>query len=327
MKKLIIILISLTSIFLTGCTNVEEVDDKAYYSRYLFEFNSVISFTIECNLNQVEEITDIFNRYDKECDYYNYSEGNLNDLNTNRSVNISNELKEVLEFSLLKGNFNNSFNMYSGVVNNLWKDYFYGISDTFPTDEEIKESVFEMNDTIIYIEGNKATLSGNGNIDLGAIAKGYAVKKVNEYLIENNITNYLINAGNSNILLGSKSDDEDFGVAIKNINDNEYAKILYLNNKSVVTSSIEGQSVFIDDVFYSHIIDPNTGYSNYFYDSITLVGDCAATLDVLSTSFFNLNLNEIKEICNDLSIDIVILKDDEILYESEGIKLYEKNSD
>lgn len=323
MKKLFYLFSFSLLIFTAGCSSVSDVQ---YYSKYLLKFNSIISFTVECTSDQMVEISNIFDAYDSSCDYYNYSPNNLKNLNTERNAYITNELKEVLEFSLTVGTFNNSFNMYSGSINNLWKEYFYGITTIFPNSEEVERTVYEMNNSQLEINGNYAQIIGNANIDLGAVAKGYAVMKVEEYLEINNIKNYLINAGNSNISLGEKSDGNDFQLAIKNVYDNSYALVLSLSNKSVVTSSIEGNSTFIDDVFYSHIIDPTTGYSNDFYDSITLIGDCSATLDILSTSFFNLSLNEIKVICDELSIDIVVLKNDEILYKSEGVSYYEKDS-
>lgn len=318
MKKLFLIFVLF---ILSACNNVEEV---LSINNVFFKYNTFISVQMDATLSQYDAIYDIYSKYDIACDYYTYSEGNLNDLNTNKDIECLPELIEVIEFALSVESVDDSFNILTGNINVLWKDFFKGISDV-PNKDLISEEVLNISLSEIDIIDNVIKLVGDSSIDLGSIAKGYATKKVNDYLIDNNITTYLINAGGSNLLIGYKNVDESYGVGVKYPSNNDYAKVLYINNKSVVTSSVEYQSTSIDENFYSHIIDPSTGYSNNFYDSITLIGECSALLDCLSTAVFNMSLSEIENICELYNIDIVVIKDDSIIYETKGVIDYETN--
>lgn len=272
---------------------------------------------------EFNDVYEIFCRYDDVCNYF---DGTLQQLNNKKEIEIEDELREVIEFALEFVELEDYFNILSGGVNELWKTFFNGTNTTIPDEIEIFNEINIMNSSTISIEDDMIKINGLGKIDLGAVAKGYATKKVGEYLKQNKIDTYLVNAGGSNLLLGYKNQDESYGVGIQYIENYEFAKVLYVNNKSVVTSSIEYLSTTIDDKFYSHIIDPTTGYSNDFYDSITVIGDCAATLDILSTSMFNMDIDKIREISLHYGVDVVVIKGANILFESEGVRMYEKIS-
>lgn len=319
MKKIFIVIILF---FLTGC-KIEE-NNNEQISKMFFKFNTYFTVQMNGSESQFNDIYEIFSVFDEACDYYTYSLGNLNDLNNNKEIIAKDDLLEVINFALELQS--DGFNIFTGNINNLWKDYFNQITSSLPSEEEIDIELENIKNSSIEINDNSIKLLGDATIDLGAVAKGYAVLKVDEYIKENNITTFLINAGNSNLLLGYKDGNENYKVGVKNLYDGQYNKILSLNNKAVVTSSIESQSTTIDGVFYSHIIDPSTGYSNNYYDSITLIGDNSGLLDVLSTTFFNLSIEEIELLSTEYNIDTIVLKDDNVLFETKGVASYEENN-
>ena len=95
-----------------------------------------------------------------------------------------------------------SFNPCIGRLSRLWKQ---ALEDKkLPKDAIIASELSIMNETDILIEGLHAKLIGEGNIDLGGVAKGFATSKAKEYLDSLDCHSYLLNAGASAIVLGNK---------------------------------------------------------------------------------------------------------------------------
>jgi thiamine biosynthesis lipoprotein len=100
------------------------------------------------------------------------------------------------------------------------------------------------------------TRVGEAEIDLGGIAKGYALDIAKQYLDSKKVTKYIIDAGSSSILLGEKdTKDGLFNIGLKDIK-NAYLKA---KNCFVSTSGTSEQLTVIDGVKYSHIVNPKTG--------------------------------------------------------------------
>ncbi|MFH0918194.1 MAG: FAD:protein FMN transferase [Candidatus Omnitrophota bacterium] len=123
-------------------------------------------------------------------------------------------------------------------------------------------------------------------IDLGAIAKGFALDCAVKKLKEHNITSCLINAGGQVYALGDKF-GQSWKIAIRGTNKSEIAGTLELKNKSASTSGDYEQFFFKDGIRYGHLIDPHTGYpAKVAFNSVTVVADQGLTADALSTSLF-----------------------------------------
>lgn len=234
MRKLFITLLGLVCL-LTGCmydTNNPSDKPTDYGKLYSGAFNSMgtaISFQMyassQTEANKIfDGIKNIYNTYDKISDdgfdvwFGQDDSSELAQLNKNRELEVSNELKELLEFSvLMQEETNGYFNPFMGNLNHEWKEYLekgpMGAA-LKPTDTEVKFYLNEANNTSLAIEGNKVIVNGDGNIDLGGVAKGYATNKAYEYLKQNNVKYYLLNAGSSNILLGEKPEVKDYNVGI-----------------------------------------------------------------------------------------------------------------
>ena len=299
------------------------------YSKSFFAMDTLIDVTIynaeEKHLNEIQKI---YMNYSNACDMFNSYEGNLCDLNERRTIEVDEYLLDVIEYSLtIQKDLNGYFNILIGRLTKIWKDALHIGEDTtevyVPELELIQNELEIMNNSSIKIEGNKVSIIGDANIDLGGVAKGYATQKVEEYLEENNIKSYLINAGSSNIALGYKNKKDTFIIGLKKVYGGLYKKIK-IANKAIVTSSLAEQHRVIDGKMYTHIINPLTGYSENRYDIITLIGEESGYLDILSTTLYSMDLEDIKRVLEDKNIDIIIVKDNEIMYSSEGVNQYEE---
>jgi thiamine biosynthesis lipoprotein len=133
-------------------------------------------------------------------------------------------------------------------------------------------------------------------IDLGGIAKGFALDCAVTKLKENNIHSCLINAGGQVYALGDKF-GTPWKIAIRGANKSEIASTLTLKNRSASTSGNYEQFFLKDGLRYCHIIDPRTGYpAGNGITSVTVLADQGLIADALSTSIFVLGKKNAEEI-------------------------------
>lgn len=135
-------------------------------------------------------------------------------------------------------------------------------------------------------------------IDLGAIAKGYALDCAVEKLKAQNISSCLISAGGQIYALGDKF-GAPWKVAIAGRSKVEFAGSFELKNKSASTSGDYEQFFIAGGKRYSHIIDPRTGYpAETKTAAVTVIADNGLTADALSTAIFILGKTAATEFKN-----------------------------
>ncbi len=145
--------------------------------------------------------------------------------------------------------------------------------------------------SIELLPNNKVRYSQPGvKIDLGGIAKGYAVERAIALLTKNGIKHAQITAGGDSRLLGDKRGKE-WLVGIKHPRqEDKYAAQLPLANTAISTSG-DYERYFIEEgVRYHHILDPKTGESASGLLSVSVLGADTTQTDALSTTLFVLGL-------------------------------------
>jgi FAD:protein FMN transferase len=131
-------------------------------------------------------------------------------------------------------------------------------------------------------------------IDLGGIAKGYALDCAVKKLKENHIHSCLINAGGQVYCLGDKF-GQSWKIAIQGARQPEIAGFLELKNKSASTSGDYQQYFIVGNKRYSHILNPKTGYpAESGIASVTVIADNGLEADALSTAAFVLGKEKIE---------------------------------
>lgn len=124
-------------------------------------------------------------------------------------------------------------------------------------------------------------------IDLSAIAKGYAVDKVGELLLNHGYQNYLVEIGGEVISHGVNVTKTPWRIAIENpsTKNRSYKHTLHLNNQSVATSGDYRNYFEKSGQRYSHTIDPFTGKPIiHQLASVTVIGQSAMRVDALATA-------------------------------------------
>ncbi len=107
----------------------------------------------------------------------------------------------------------------------------------------------------------------NTQLDFNAIAQGYGVDWIAEFLESKNISNYLVDIGGELRARGINAHKQTWTVGIdkpvENADKREIQEIVRLNNLSIATSGNYRKFYEKDGMKYAHIIDPKTGYPKF----------------------------------------------------------------
>lgn len=245
---------------------------------------------------------------------------------TQTSFEISDELRDILEFALSYGELSNgALDISIAPISALWD--FSGITHkaAVPEHEALAAALSLVDYRAIRLEGNTLTFAKTGmQLELGAVAKGYIADRVKDYLLANGVTSAIINLGGNILLVGEKTDGTAFRVGIQKPFENRdavVAAISELKDCSMVSSGIYERYFYDEEgTFYHHILNPATGYP---YDSslqqVTIISKDSATGDALSTACFALGLEKGMELIHSLTdVYAVFITSDGALHFSDG---------
>jgi thiamine biosynthesis lipoprotein len=157
-------------------------------------------------------------------------------------------------------------------------------------------------------------------IDLGGIAKGYAVDRSIELLRAMGIRHAMVNAGGDTRLLGDRR-GKPWIVGIRDPrNDGRVVTRLPLADEAISTSGDYERYFEEDGVRYHHILVPGTGESARAVRSVTILGSDATQTDGLSTTVFVLGVERGMRLVSRLpGVEAVIVDRDGRIYYSDGL--------
>ncbi len=165
-------------------------------------------------------------------------------------------------------------------------------------------------------------------IDLGGIAKGYAIKRAAEVLKESGVKSAMVDAGGDIVVIGNKK-GKPFNVGIKSPDGEGIIGVIGAEDIAIVTSG-DYERFFIEGgVKYHHIIDPATGYPARKCKSVTIIADDALVADALSTAVFVMGAEAGIQLVDGLDeVEAMIIDSDDEAHFSQNahkyIKLKEK---
>ena len=336
-------LLKIMSLFLVVPLSACETTNNTF-EKHLFAFGTECHFTLNDNNNKGEENTEAFYQLLKKIDAYADAESKRDvvgvyDLNqTNDKLEISEDFFNIL---LNAQQLNDSialFNPLLGSLSRKWKD---SLAEGHVLDPDtINEELNKISMSSLLLERTTdrffAQRIGDAKIDLGAMAKGYALDKCFELSRQVDCVDYIFNLGKSSIGLGTNSAKKTksgvkvkmpgcYGIKIEELN----AKYLYLQQSFISTSGNSEQGKVIDGQMYGHVINPNNGEVISNYDEVIVISEAStgngALGDALSTSLMMCELEEIKKIEADYGVGIIVIQDSDIYYKSESVKLYNAN--
>ena len=126
-------------------------------------------------------------------------------------------------------------------------------------------------------------------LDFGAIAKGYGVDIVADFLKAHAIENLLVEIGGEVVAYGKNENKEPWRIGIntpqENTSDRKIEAIVRLENRAIATSGNYENFYYKDGKKYVHIIDPATGYpTNSDLRAASVIANDCMTADAYATA-------------------------------------------
>ena len=157
------------------------------------------------------------------------------------------------------------------------------------------------------------------SLDVGAIAKGYALEQVCKAAREG----LLISVGGNVRATGPKPDGGSWVVGIQNPTGEEgYLHTVEVQDISVVTSGDYQRYYTVDGVSYHHIIDPATNYPGRLWRAVTVLCPDSGLADGLSTALFLLPQAEGQALLDKFGCEALWVDSDNNLSYSPGFRDY-----
>lgn len=160
-------------------------------------------------------------------------------------------------------------------------------------------------------------------IDLGGLAKGYAVDKAVEILNNEGIKNYIINAGGDIFCQGKNASNSEWVIGIKHPRDSE--KLLAKFECTGLATSTSGdyeRFIDIDSTRYHHILYPKTGMPGDRSRSVTVLTKNCEEGTVLAKYIFLLGYDKFKDKKLASEINFIIVDNAGEIYSSEQFEYF-----
>ena len=193
---------------------------------------------------------------------------------------------EALRISRLTGG---AFDITVGPLVNLWGFGPSRRKDAPPSDNTIQKTLASVGYAQIHVRESPPGIRKDQphlEIDLSAIAKGYAVDQVAEYLESQTLSDYLVEIGGEIRAKGEKAAGTPWKVAIERPVPEERAvlRLLHLGGKAMATSGDYRNFFEQEGQLFSHTINPRTGKPvTHTLASVTVLSNSCMEADALAT--------------------------------------------
>ena len=301
MKRL---LCSLCAVFLlvTGCST-RPPENKQYTATFLTLFDTVTTIVGRAHSEEefkatAQTIHDELLEYHRLFDIYNEYEGlvnlkTVNDRAGSAPVQVDGRILRLLaDCKEFYAATDGMVNVAMGSVLALWHETrTEGLNDPrtarLPDEAALHDAAAHTDlDRVVLDEENSTVFFSDPHLklDVGAIAKGWAVQQV----AQSAPSGLLISVGGNVCATGPKDENgTPWVVGIQNVDGSEgYLHTLYVARGCVVTSGDYQRNYVVDGKLYHHIIDPNTLYPSTLWRSVSVVCPDSGAADALSTALF-----------------------------------------
>ncbi|MFC1546365.1 FAD:protein FMN transferase, partial [bacterium] len=239
------------------------------------------------------------------------------DFNMNNISITDNEITNLVKTSqIISEKSKGAFDITIAPVIRLWG--FYESAPRVPKEEEIAETLKKTGyKNLVILNNTLIKMKEQVQIDLGSIAKGYAVSEAVKVIKNAGIRSALIDAGGDIYALG-RPGEKYWKVGVRNPRGEGIIGVLELADTAVVTSGDYERAFEKDGKRYHHIIDPDTGYPAQGLSSVTIVSPDPTLADAYATAVFVLGKDKGMKFVEALQFT------EALLITNKGKKLYSK---
>lgn len=316
-------------IALTGCSS-----DDPQTQRTVFVMDTAASVKgtasdVDLAVDTLTYLSGIFDRYDKKSDIYS--------VNNRLGSAVSDYTAELIEQSVqLSGIYGRNVSIFAGDITDAWN--IGSDEPTVPSEEMLSDALKSFRNASFSLD-TMSFADENGSIDVGSVAKGYALDKIAEQLSGECC---IVSMTSSVLLHGKKSNGEKFSVSIRDPADGKKSLGTLHTDECFLSTSGGCERFFeIDGKRYIHIFDLSNGMPcKTDLTSVTVIcgdtdvanptpkhGTDAAQLsvgggilsDFLSTLIFIGGTDSLGKFMEDPQLGIIAVTDENIIYISEKI--------
>ena len=265
---------------------------------------TLISVTVE-EENLSDEVFDLFRELDSRLSTYK-NDSEISRLKHELELNVSEVTRAVLERSLEMNRLSDgAFDVTIGALTHGVYHFGYD-NEHLPSKAQLQKAEKFVGSNRMSIEGNKVKILEGTIIDLGGIAKGYAVDLAIKKLQSRGVFKAIVSAS---------GDIGCLGECTVNIQDPFHSSghiatvISTLPRFSISTSG--NYERYIKNKTHNHLIDPKTGKSQQCYASITLIDTENNTrIDALATAVSVMEEKKAIAMLEKLNISYVLIHND-----------------
>ena len=301
MKRIFIFLVVTTLLF--SCK--DELKNKHITGAVFGTSYSVQFATFDEDFNFEEQFDKLFYVVNKSMSTYQMN-SIISKINRNEETNIDSHFRKVFDtskeiYKLTDGAFDPTI----GVLVNAWG---FGLEDAIVNLHRSKIDSLMLTvgfDKVERLDEIIKKQNNNTQLDFNAIAKGYGVDVIAEFLETQNIENYLVEIGGEIRAKGiNLSSNTPWKVGIENPNfdgSQSIMKAITLKDEAMATSGTYRKfKVDQNGNRYAHIINPKTGYpskSNLL--SISVIAENCMMADAYATAFKAMGIEKVKAFLNE----------------------------
>jgi len=294
----ILVCLPLVAVSFFSCAKKDRADADSGYQMIMGTFAHIVAVAndtgtakecVRAALEEIHKVDDLMSDYksDSEISRANREAGE-------RAVRLSESTYEVLqrsvEFSQMTGG---AFDITIGPLIALFRKAKE--NKVAPSEQQIALAKSKVGFEKLKLDSENQTVQFSDNgmlLDLGGIAKGYAIDKAIDAAQRCGAIGAMVDIGGDVRCFGLPPQGKDHWLiglqdpnsAIEGIGGGGLMLVLKVTNAAVATSGDYQQFVLIDGKRYSHIMDRRTGTSAEGLSSVTIIADNATDADALATS-------------------------------------------
>lgn len=240
----------------------------------------------------------------------------FNELDVGESLVVSEDTFGIVELSLLL--LKKSGGYFDPSIGPLVSAWGFGAQATpdsasAPSEKEIASLLegSQMRMVELVPETRALLKASEGFMDLSAIAKGFAVDKVHEYLIHQGFTDFMVEVGGEVSVSGLNASRQNWRLGIErpDFGSRTAYTIAHISDVAMATSGDYRNFIGGGESRYSHTINPITGYpARTDLASVSVIATSCALADAWATAFMAMGYERAIKLADELGLAVYFIR-------------------
>jgi len=261
-------------------------------------------------------------------DIYNEFEGinNIRTINQNAGVSpieVHPLIIELIEVSIEAYHITNgTMNIALGPVLEIWHAHRHAEVPSLPCMDALREAdrFTDINSITIDSENNTVFLPyAEMSLDVGSIAKGFALDYIYAQVRNTGVRSFILNMGGDVLAADPPPVREVWNIGVEDPRpDGGIVDAIQSSNTSVLISGDYRRYFVVDDIAYSHIIDPATLMPARNFSAVSVIHPSATMGEILSTAVFIMDIDSGLQLLAEQSAEAIWIFHDGQIHTSPG---------